>query len=161
MKKRAVLPRRKSYGEAIFNVLKFYCNAPTDKLYPYETALYHLNEGKELDAPYYGFSWEEFERLIDQGYLKYWDSYGYEKNYPNDKKSLVATPKAFELIEARKNRILTTKAIMVAIYFGLFSSGIAIMTFLLEVSRNIYFSVMFGIIVTAFIGVVLLKKLKL
>jgi hypothetical protein len=151
---------RKSVGDAIFKILKFYCNAPTDKLYPYETALYHLNKGKEKDAPYYGFSWNEFKLLIDQKYLGYWDK-ELEKNIPDHRKSLVPTPKAFELIEARENRIVAITAIKVALYVGLISIGINIMVFLLEVSKNIYFAVIWSLLLVAYMGFLLLKKLKL
>ncbi len=152
--------KRNSIGDAMFGILKFYCHSPTDQLYSQRTALDALNKGIEIDAPYYGYGQREIEILIEEGYLCYWDNkYGYEEKHPDYEKSLLPTPKAFELIEARKNRIATNKAINVAIFVGALSIALNIMIFYYEISHNLSSTFLIGLPVIAFI-IVLLLRLK-
>ncbi|MBN1175329.1 hypothetical protein JXA48_01670 [Candidatus Woesearchaeota archaeon] len=111
----------KTRSQIIIEILKDACNRPSNQLKTVEEYITH----KEIDSEYYGFGFEEFKQLINQGYLAYWEPNEEEKSLPEHKKSVIATPKATELMESRQNRLIAEKAITVTMYIGLTSIFVA------------------------------------
>ncbi|MCU0614295.1 MAG: AAA family ATPase [Desulfobacterales bacterium] len=112
---------------SIYDLLNEVVNTPIGSLYTEEEYISKLNKGKQIDAPYYGLGSEEFKMLIDQGYLHYWTPNYQEAKVPTYKKCIIATPKAYELIETRQNRLMAMQNIIVATIIGVFVILIAVM----------------------------------
>ena len=119
-----------SMGDTIFYVLEKLCRTPNNEAHTSKSLIEELVSSK-IDSPYYGFGWEEILILEKQGYISYQTLHG-EENLPDFKKCIVATPKAFELVEARKSRINANVNARIASSLGLLALFISIVTLFKE-----------------------------
>ncbi len=110
-------------GDAIFDILNYMCNLPKDQLVTQEDLIDNLNKEKKVDPPYYGIGNEEIQLLIKEDYLLHRTPNSNDLKLADYEKSIIATPKAFELIESRKNRIVSKISVSIAIYVGLMAIG--------------------------------------
>lgn len=169
IKKNEILKRKKekhklkesiSTGEAILNFLTELCNVPIKETASFENVLNKLNKGITRDSPYHGFTDIELNRLVEQGYVAFWDANKDEIECPNEKRSIIATPKSFELVEARKNNSISAKSAMIAFFVGMMAVGVSIINLLYNINNNVYFALFGGIIVILFLLIMIVKELQ-
>lgn len=117
-------------GNTIFYVLRELCNTPNNEAYTSRSLLRELVITK-TNSPFYGFGEEEIKILINQGYISYQVLRGDEKLQDYDK-CIIATPKAFELVEAHRSRISSNINAKIALLVGLIALFISIINLFKE-----------------------------
>lgn len=149
-----------SKGEAILIFLTELCNVPLKNSVNFEDILHNLNNGKKNDSPYYGFGHIELINMVKEGYVAFWDANQDEMNQPDEKRSIIATPKAFELVEVRKSNIISTKATKISFFTGMMAVAVAVISLLLSITKgNALFALFGGLLVTLFLANALVKEL--
>lgn len=146
-------------GETIFNILEEVCKTPNSLTYTKKELLDKLNKGKKVDPPYY-IGDEEFRMLVKEGYLAYWTPNQELKKLPDHQKPIMATPKAFELVEARKSRILTQRNVTIALFFGLLAFAMTCFSILLNLFREVMGAFIGTVIVMIFLSIILSSVIK-
>lgn len=129
-------------GFTIFKILETMCSLPNNESITQEQVIKIINKGKKIDAPHY-IGGEEFKMLIGQGYLHYWIPNEELKNLQDYQKPLIATPKAFELVEARRNRVLANesvkvanKSVVIALLVGVVAAALSAMSLMYQIFQK-------------------------
>ncbi|GEM_PF-3143572 len=135
-----------SMGDCIFHVLRELCSVPNNLSYSSKEILDRLHRTVDSNFKFYGFGIENIRMLIDQGYIAY-EIFKGEENLPDIDKCIVATPKAFELVEARKNREMTMKGINASAYLAASAITISSIALFSGFGMNKFWAIIGGLII--------------
>lgn len=120
-----------STGDVYFNILNELCKTRINQSHDRKSLLRRLSN-KTIDNPHYSFGDEEFKMLEREGYIYYWMPNQQEVDKPKSEKVIMATPKAFELIEARKSRITANMNAKIAVGLGLVALFVSVVNLFKE-----------------------------
>lgn len=138
-------------GDAYFNILNELCKTRINQSDDRKSLLQKLSN-KKIDNPYYNFGDEEFKMLEREGYIYYWMPNQQEVDKPESEKAIMATPKAFELVEARKSRITANINAKIAVGLGLFALLVSIVTLFKE---ELFLAILLSLVITSIIAIII------